>query len=126
MSTNVGESLNECGVSRKTATGENTIHDLLNRKDVGDKKIDEKPEENITKVCLKMIVDKKDGSSSYSNGSLQIARAVSVQRMELKELLIAFWILERNAHFFNQRNEHRKLMRVELRLKGVDNDNFCV
>ncbi|KRY06802.1 hypothetical protein T12_12049, partial [Trichinella patagoniensis] len=88
----------ECGVSRKTATGENTIHDLLNRKDVGDKKIDEKPEENITKVCLKMIVDKKDGSSSYSNGSLQIARAVSVQRMELKELLIAFWILERNAH----------------------------
>ncbi|KRX72053.1 hypothetical protein T06_11915 [Trichinella sp. T6] len=66
----------ECGVSEKTATGETTIHNLLNRKDVGDKKIDEKPEENITKVCLKMSVDKKHGSPSYSNGSLQIARAV--------------------------------------------------
>ncbi|KRZ41524.1 hypothetical protein T4C_8505 [Trichinella pseudospiralis] len=40
----------ECRVSRKTATGETTIHDLLNRKDAGDKKIDENPEENTTKV----------------------------------------------------------------------------
>ncbi|KRZ53712.1 hypothetical protein T02_3373 [Trichinella nativa] len=74
----------ECGVSEKTATGETTIHDLLNRKDVGEKQIDEKPEENITKVCLKMSVDKKHGSSSYSNGSLQIARAVICAENEIK------------------------------------------
>ncbi|KRY06903.1 hypothetical protein T12_16388 [Trichinella patagoniensis] len=138
----------ECRVSRKTATGETTIHDLLNRKDAGDKKIDENPEENITKVCLKMNVDKKDGSSSYSNGSLQIARAMicaengmkrtvncildsGAQRSFVKrEVVESLGLNGPKEHItisgFNQRNEHRKLMRVELRLKGVDNDNFCV
>ncbi|KRZ50905.1 hypothetical protein T02_7112 [Trichinella nativa] len=143
-----GHRKKECRVSRKTATGETTIHDLLNRKDAGDKKTDENPEENITKVCLKMNVDKKDGSSSYSNGSLQIARAMicaengmkrtvncildsGAQRSFVKrEVVESLGLNGPKEHItisgFNQRNEHRKLMRVELRLKGVDNDNFCV
>ncbi|KRZ08573.1 hypothetical protein T4B_14298 [Trichinella pseudospiralis] len=124
------------------------LGDLLNRKDAGDKKIDENPEENTTKVCLKMNVDKKDGSSSYSNGSLQIARAMicaengmkrtvncildsGAQRSFVKrEVVESLGLNGPKEHItisgFNQRNEHRKLMRVELRLKGVDNDNFCV
>ncbi|KRY46182.1 hypothetical protein T03_13469 [Trichinella britovi] len=138
----------ECGASRKTATGETNVHDLLNRKDAGDKKIDEKTEENVTKVCLKIIVDKKNRSSSYSNGSLQIARAVicagngikrtvscilvsTAQRSFVKrEVVESLGLNGPKEHItisgFNQRNEHHKLMRVELRLKGVDNGNFCV
>ncbi|XP_003370011.1 Pao retrotransposon peptidase superfamily [Trichinella spiralis] len=127
----------ECGVGRKTATGETSIHDLLNRKDAGDKKIDDKPEENITKVRLKMNVDKKDGSSSYSNGKNEIKRTVNcildsgAQRSFVKrEVVESLGLNGPKEHItisgFNQRNEHRKLMRVELRLKGVDNDNFCV
>ncbi|KRY82049.1 hypothetical protein T4D_2966 [Trichinella pseudospiralis] len=138
----------ECSASRKTATGETTIHDLLKRKGAGDKKIDEKTEENITKVCLKMSVDKRDGSSSYSNSSLQIARAVicaengikrtancildsGAQRSFVrKEVVESLGLNGPKEHItissFNQLNEHRKLMLVELRLKGVDNDNFCV
>ncbi|KRX69468.1 hypothetical protein T06_10790 [Trichinella sp. T6] len=143
-----GHRKKECRVSLKTATGETTIHDLLNRKDAGDKKTDENPVENITKVCLKMNVDKKDGSSSYSNGSLQIARAMicaengmkrtvncildsGAQRSFVKrEVVESLGLNGLKEHItisgFNQRNEHRKLMRVELRLKGVDSDNSCV
>ncbi|KRY08826.1 hypothetical protein T12_3992, partial [Trichinella patagoniensis] len=138
----------ECGASRKTATGETTVDDLLNRKDAGDKKIDEKTEENITKVCLKISVDKKNRSSSCSNGSLQIVRAVicagngikrtvncildsTAQRSFVKmEVVESLGLNGPKEHVtisgFNQRNEHHKLMRVELRLKGVDNGNFCV
>ncbi|KRX59619.1 hypothetical protein T06_8900, partial [Trichinella sp. T6] len=143
-----GHRKKECRVSLKTATGETTIHDLLNKKDAGDKKTDENPVENITKVCLKMNVDKKDGSSSYSNGSLQIARAMicaengmkrtvncildsGAQRSFVKrEVVESLGLNGPKEHItisgFNQRNEHRKLMRVELRLKGVDSDNCCV
>ncbi|KRX74231.1 hypothetical protein T06_13680 [Trichinella sp. T6] len=38
----------DCIASRKTATGQATIHDLLNKKDTEGKKTDEKTEENIT------------------------------------------------------------------------------
>ncbi|KRY82112.1 hypothetical protein T4D_4246 [Trichinella pseudospiralis] len=136
----------ECSASRKTATGETTIHDLLKRKGAGDKKIDEKTEENITKVCLKMSVDKRDRSSSYSNSSLQIARAVicaengikrtancildsGAQRSFVrKEVVESLGLNGPKEHItissFNQLNEHRKLMLVELRPKGVDNNNF--
>ncbi|KRZ06918.1 hypothetical protein T4B_3297 [Trichinella pseudospiralis] len=126
----------ECSASRKTATGKTTIHDLLKRKGAGDKKIDEKTEENITKVCLKMSVDKRDRSSSYLNGSLQIARAViwaengikrtancilhsGAQRSFVrKEVVESLGLNGPKEHItissFNQLNEHRKLMLVQI------------
>ncbi|KRY08720.1 hypothetical protein T12_211 [Trichinella patagoniensis] len=102
----------DCIASRKTATGEVTIHDLLNKKDTEGKKTDEKTEENITRVF-----ENNDRSSSYSNGNLQIAQASLGLNGPKEHITIST---------LNQPREHHKLMQVELYLKGIENDHFCV
>ncbi|KRZ05508.1 hypothetical protein T11_1027 [Trichinella zimbabwensis] len=139
----------DCVVTRKTATNQPTIHDLLIKKDTDGKKTDEKTEENPTRVYLNMSADTNDGSSNYLNGNLQIARAVicsengnrrmvncildtGAQRSFVKkEIVESLGLSGPKEHItistLHQRPEHRKLMRVELPLKGVQNDDeICV
>ncbi|OUC43776.1 hypothetical protein D917_09531 [Trichinella nativa] len=133
----------DCIASRKTATGQATIHDLLNKKDTEGKKTDEETEENITRVF-----ENNDRSSSYSNGNLQIAQAVicsengnrrivdcildsGAQRSFVKKVIVeSLGLNGPKEHItistLNQPREHHKLMQVELSLKGIENDHFCV
>ncbi|KRZ17030.1 hypothetical protein T11_17956 [Trichinella zimbabwensis] len=57
-----GHRRRDCVTSRKTATGQSAIHDLLNKRDTDGKKIDEKTEENITRVGLETNADINKGS----------------------------------------------------------------
>ncbi|KRX59700.1 hypothetical protein T09_13024 [Trichinella sp. T9] len=125
-----------------------TVHDLLIKKDTECKKTDEKTEEYVTRVCLNMNVGTNDGNSSYLNGSLLITRAVicsengnrrivycildsGAQRSFVKKKIVESMGLSGPKEYItiftlNQPCEHRKLMRVELPLKGVENDIFYV
>ncbi|KRX37443.1 hypothetical protein T05_4064 [Trichinella murrelli] len=125
-----------------------TVHDLLIKKDTECKKTDEKTEEYVTRVCLNMNVGTNDGNSSYLNGSLLITRAVicsengnrrivycildsGAQRSFVKKKIVESMGLSGPKEYItistlNQPCEHRKLMRVELPLKGIENDIFYV
>ncbi|KRY50560.1 hypothetical protein T03_1346 [Trichinella britovi] len=94
------------------------------------KKTDEKTEEYVTRVCLNMNVGTNDGNSSYLNGSLLITRAWSATFVRKEKIVESMGLSGPKEYItistLNQPCEHRKLMRVELPLKGVENDIFYV
>ncbi|KRZ85378.1 hypothetical protein T08_12488 [Trichinella sp. T8] len=94
------------------------------------KKTDEKTEEYVTRVCLNINVGTSDGNSSYLNGSLLITRAWSATFVRKEKIVESMGLSGPKEYItistLNQPCEHRKLMRVELPLKGVENDIFYV
>ncbi|KRX20845.1 hypothetical protein T07_711 [Trichinella nelsoni] len=108
----------DCVASRKTATGQATIHDLLNKKDTECKKTDEKTEENITRIAQAVICSE--------NGNRRIVDCIlasGAQRSFVKkEIVESLGLNGPKEHItistLNQRREHHKPMQGSERFRA--------